>query len=58
MLWLLLSVLLLAAFALYPRIAEMFAEIKSPQTSQEQIEVEEFNPYTPITIVPNDYKEE
>ena len=58
MLWMLLSALLLAAFVLYPRIAEMFSKIQSPQTTQEQLEIEEFNPYTPITIVPNDYKEE
>ena len=58
MLWMLLSALLLAAFVLYPRIAEMFSKIQSPQTTQEQREIEEFNPYTPITIVPNDYKEE
>jgi hypothetical protein len=58
MLWLLLSALLLAAFALYPRIAEMFTKIQHPQHTQEQQEIEEFNPYTPITIVPNDYKEE
>ena len=58
MLWMLLSALLLAAFVLYPRIAEMFSKIQGPQTTQEQREIEEFNPYTPITIVPNDYKEE
>ena len=58
MLWLLLSALLLAAFALYPRLVDMFTQAKAPQTSQEELEVEEFNPYTPITIVPNDYKEE
>ena len=58
MLWMLLSALLLAAFVLYPRIAEMFSKIQEPQTTQEQREIEEFNPYTPITIVPNDYKEE
>ena len=58
MLWMLLSALLLAAFVLYPRIAEMFSKIQSPQTTQEQREIEEFNLYTPITIVPNDYKEE
>ena len=58
MLWMLLSALLLAVFVLYPRIAEMFSKIQSPQTTQEQREIEEFNPYTPITIVPNDYKEE
>ena len=58
MLWMVLALLLVLGYIFYPRIAEMFTKMRAPQTSQEQLEVEEFNPYTPITIVPNDYKEE
>jgi hypothetical protein len=58
MLWVVLAALLLALFSLYPRIVEMFTKAAEPKTTQEQLEIEEFNPYTPITIVPNDYKEE
>lgn len=53
-----LAVLLVAAYMLYPQLAKMFATMRAPQTTQEQLEVETFNPYTPITIVPDDYKEE
>lgn len=56
--WLLLSVLLLGLFVLAPRIAGLFTSMQTPQCSQQQMEYEEFNPYAPITIVPNDYKEE
>jgi len=51
------AVALLAVFVymLYPRIAEFFisSHEKTPRTEQ----TEEFDPYAPITVVPNDYKE-
>ncbi len=49
----------LVIFILVPRLAEVFSRASrtsAPRT--EQNEVEEFNPYAPITVVPNDYKEE
>ena len=58
MLWVALAALLVLGYIFLPRIVEMFSKTNAPQTTQEQQEVEEFNPYTPITIVPNDYKEE
>lgn len=52
------AVALLAVFVymLYPRIAEFFiaSHEKAPRIEQAE---EEFDPYAPITIVPNDYKE-
>lgn len=47
---------LLFIYLLYPRLAEVF--IKAQTTPVRALPVtEEFNPYTPITVVPNDYKE-
>ena len=48
----LVAVVVVALYMLYPRIVEAFS------TGRTEPEVEEFNPYVPITIVPNDYKEE
>ena len=45
-------------FALVPRIVEVFSAKKPTAEEVQQRDIEEFNPYTPITIVPNDYKEE
>ena len=55
---LLLAAVVVMVYMLYPRIVEAFTSTKSRPTDQAELEVEEFNPYTPITIVPNDYKEE
>ena len=54
------GVLLLLAiiYMIYPRVAMLFSKMHNPPQTQEQLDIEEFNPYTPITIVPNDYKEE
>ncbi len=41
---------------LYPKILEAFNLTSSP--AQVEDEYEEFNPYAPITVVPNDYVEE
>lgn len=57
------GVLLLIVFVWYlvPRIASIF-EVANTQTrngsmTQQEREIEEFDPYAPIIIVPNDYKE-
>lgn len=47
---------LLIIYLLYPKLAEVFVNINRPQ----QVQVEQtggFDPYAPITIVPNDYEE-
>jgi hypothetical protein len=58
MLLMLLAILLLAGYMLVPRIVESFNSARTTPEERQQQEYEEFNPYTPITIVPNDYKEE
>ncbi|MBR0339809.1 MAG: hypothetical protein IIX40_06390 [Alistipes sp.] len=58
MLLMLLVILLLAGYMLVPRIVESFNTARTTPEERQQQEYEEFNPYTPITIVPNDYKEE
>ena len=45
-------VLLLMVFG-YPRVVAFISDMQKPKTPQ----TEEFNPYTPITVVPNDYEE-
>lgn len=48
---------LLFIYLLYPRLADVF--IRAQRTPEKvQPRTEEFNPYVPITVVPNDYKEE
>lgn len=53
---------LLFIYLLFPRIADLFLRIEAESASQsaktEQVEAAEFDPMAPITIVPNDYKEE
>lgn len=56
--FMLVAVLVLIIYMLYPRIVEVFSAAHSSPQEQMQQDIEEFNPYTPITIVPNDYKEE
>ncbi len=52
-------IIALVIFILVPRLAEVFSRAsRSTAPRTEQNEVEEFNPYAPITVVPNDYKEE
>ncbi len=48
--------LILFVYMLYPRIAELFVAAHGVPAETERTE-EEFDPYAPITIVPNDYKE-
>ena len=52
------AVLVIVVYMLYPRIVEAFSAARTTPEERMQQEIEEFNPYTPITIVPNDYKEE
>lgn len=49
-------IVILVIYMLYPRLMNLFIsrEQRPPQTT---VVEEEFNPYTPITIVPNDYEE-
>lgn len=49
---------LLFIYLLYPRLADVFIQAQTPHVKVLQPVTEEFNPYTPITVVPNDYKEE
>ena len=58
MLLAMLAVLLLVGYMLVPRLVESFNSARTTPEERQQQEYEEFNPYTPITIVPNDYKEE
>lgn len=55
------AVLLLIVFVWYlvPRIASVvdMATTQKQTTTQQEREVQEFDPYAPIIIVPNDYKE-
>lgn len=47
---------LLFIYLLYPKLAGVFMQAqRAPQ--KVQVEEGEFNPYAPIRIVPNDYKE-
>lgn len=49
---------LLFIYLLYPKLADVFLRAQTaPAAPQEQVE-EEFNPYAPIRVVPNDYEEE
>ena len=46
-------------YILYPRLADVFIRAKQTQKPQtEWSEYDNFDPTAPITIVPNDYKEE
>lgn len=54
----LLALAVIIIYMLYPRIVEAFSTARTTPEERMQQEIEEFNPYTPITIVPNDYKEE
>lgn len=55
------AIIILVAYMLVPRIAGIIAmtgKKSNPVVEQAELENETFNPYAPITIVPNDYKEE
>ena len=49
---------LLFIYLLYPRLAEVFLQARTtPAPKTVQVEEGEFDPYAPITVVPNDYQE-
>lgn len=55
------AIVVLIAYMLVPRIANiitMAGKQSNPEVRQAELESEVFNPYAPITIVPNDYQEE
>ena len=58
MILMLFALLIIVVYMLYPRIVDAFTTARTTPEERMQQEIEEFNPYTPITIVPNDYKEE
>ncbi|MFI3318194.1 MAG: hypothetical protein SNH88_03300 [Rikenellaceae bacterium] len=56
--WIMLAFVLIAGWLvamIYPRLISAFGLSEAPTT--QIVEAEEFNSMTPITIVPNDYKE-
>lgn len=53
-----LAIILIVGYILYPRIVNAFATAGDKATVRQAEPVqEEFDPYAPITIVPNDYEE-
>ena len=55
------AIIIIVAYMLVPRIVNIITlagKKSDPTTDQAEFENEVFNPYTPITIVPNDYTEE
>ena len=50
---------LLFIYLLYPTLADVFLRARTqPAPVPTEQAAEEFNPYAPITVVPNDYQEE
>ena len=50
---------LLFIYLLYPKLADVFLRAGSPAVPvRTEQAAEEFDPYAPITVVPNDYQEE
>lgn len=50
---------LLFIYLLYPKLADVFLRARTPVAPvRTEQAAEEFNPYAPITVVPNDYQEE
>ena len=54
----LVAVAVIVVFALVPRIVQVFSAKTLTTEEIQQRDIQEFDPYRPITIVPNDYKEE
>ena len=54
------ALIILIVYMLVPRIVAIMTNMGKKPTVVEQAEMDNqlFNPYTPITIVPNDYQEE
>lgn len=54
------AIAILIIYMLVPRVVNMIATAgkqTNPEIEQAELDNDTFNPYTPITIVPNDYKE-
>lgn len=55
------AIIIIIAYMFVPRIVNIIAmagKKSNPVVEQAELDNEVFNPYTPITIVPNDYQEE
>lgn len=52
------ALVLLFLGILYPRLADVFLRARQQPAAAVVDEYREFDPYAPITIVPNDYQEE
>ena len=55
------AIIIIVAYMLVPRLVNIIAmagKRTNPEVEQAKFESEVFNPYAPITIVPNDYTEE
>ena len=55
------AIVILIVYMLVPRIVNIITlagKQSNPEVRQAEIENETFNPYAPITIVPNDFQEE
>lgn len=49
---------MLFIYLLYPKLADVFLRAQTvPAAKTQQVEEGGFNPYAPITVVPNDYEE-
>ncbi len=51
------AILVLVAWFMVPRILDAFATAQRQQSAPKTSWQEEFDPYAPITVVPNDYEE-
>ena len=51
------TLLILCVYMLYPRIIGLLSMSNSPRVVVEQTSTDDFDPYAPILIVPNDYQE-
>lgn len=51
------ALLAMLIFMIYPKLVETFARARTTPEKQAEKEYREFDPYAPITIVPNDYTE-
>ncbi|WP_297605665.1 hypothetical protein [uncultured Alistipes sp.] len=52
------ALVLLFLGILYPRLADVFLRVRQQPATVAVDEYDEFDPYAPITIVPNDYQAE
>lgn len=55
------AIIIIVAYMLVPRIVNiitMAGKKSDPVVEQQELDNSTFNPYTPITVVPNDYQEQ